>query len=281
MSEPLERRAARAIDSALASFAAASAPVADGITRVVRWLLEALEWVFVGTPWWVVAGAVLGLAWRAGGWRLGLFSVAGVGYLRAFGFWEGAMSTISLVAAAVFACVLLGLPIGILCAKNARLWQLTRPLLDAMQTMPSFVYLIPAIALFSIGKPPAVLATVVFALPPMIRLTRFGLVSVDEEVREAAVAFGATKRQLLFKVELPLAAGSIRNGLNQSVMMSLSMVVIAALIGAGGLGYDVLFSLQRVDAGRGILAGVAIVVCAMLLDRLIQGRPPADSRRAS
>jgi glycine betaine/proline transport system permease protein len=141
-----------------------------------------------------------------------------------------------------------------------------------MQTMPSFVYLIPAIAFFSVGKPPAVLATVVFAMPPMIRLTTLGIQQVSPSVIEAMLAFGASPRQILFKAELPLATPSIMAGINQSIMMSLSMVVVAALIGAGGLGYDVLFSLQHLEAGKGLLSGLAIVLCAMILDRIIQGR---------
>ena len=150
-------------------------------------------------------------------------------------------------------------------------YSIVKPILDFMQTMPSFVYLIPAIAFFSIGKPPGVLATVIFAMPPMIRLAALGIQGVPGHVTEAAIAFGASPRQLLFKVELPLAVPSIMTGINQTIMMSLSMVVVAALIGAGGLGYDVLFALQHVEAGKGILAGIAIVFCAMILDRIIQG----------
>ena len=140
-----------------------------------------------------------------------------------------------------------------------------------MQTVPSFVYLIPAVAFFSVGKPPGILATLVFAMPPMIRLTALGIMQVPNSVREAAVAFGATPRQLLFKVELPLAIPSIMTGINQSTMMSLSMVVVAALIGARGLGYDVLFALQHVEIGNGVLAGAAIALLAMVLDRIVQG----------
>jgi glycine betaine/proline transport system permease protein len=278
--QDLDVRAARAIDDALEATALGLAPLFDAITAVVRTVLGLLENVFVGLPWPVIAIVVVAAGWRAGGWRLGLFVCGSLAYLGLFGFWEAAMSTLSLVAAAVAVCFVLGLPIGVLCAKSERLWRVVRPLLDVMQTMPSFVYLVPAIALFSIGKPPAVLATVVFALPPMIRLTQFGVATVAEDVKEAALAFGATPRQLLLKVELPLAARSIRNGLNQSVMMSLSMVVIAALIGAGGLGYDVLYSLQRVEAGKGILAGIAIVLCAMMLDRIIEGASTADDEAA-
>ena len=214
----LDARAARALDGLLDATSSGLRPVFDAITVAVRTVLTLIETMFTGTPGPVVALVLLILAWRAGKWRFALFTAGSLTYLGLFGFWEAAMSTLSLVAAAVAVCVVIGLPAGIVCAKSDRTWTLARPLLDVMQTMPSFVYLIPAIALFSIGKPPAVLATVIFALPPMIRLTRFGIVNVDHEVREAALSFGATPRQLLYKVELPLAAPSIRNGLNQSVM---------------------------------------------------------------
>ena len=146
-----------------------------------------------------------------------------------------------------------------------------KPVLDFMQTMPSFVYLIPAVAFFSIGKPPGVFATVIFAMPPMIRLAALGIQQVPHDVREAALAFGTPPWKLLIKVELPLSAPSMLAGMNQTIMMSLSMVIIASMIGAGGLGYDVLIALRRLNTGEGMLAGTAIVVCAMILDRIIQG----------
>lgn len=242
------------------------------ITLSVRSILDALELLFVGTPWPVMALIVLLLAWRLAGPRVLIFTAASLLYLGLFGFWEKAMSTIALVAASVFICLLLGTPIGIWCAKSRRANALISPILDMMQTMPSFVYLIPAIAFFSIGKPPAVLATVVFAMPPMIRLTTLGILQVPEAVKEAMLSFGASPRQILFKAELPLAVPSIMTGVNQAIMMSLSMVVVAALIGAGGLGYDVLFSLQHLETGNGLLAGIAIVLSAMVLDRIVQGR---------
>ena len=243
----------------------------DSITIGIRTVLNFLELVFVTTPWPVTFFVIVFIAWRVGGWRVGLFSGLSLLYIGIFGFWEKAMSTFSLVGAAVFLCIGLGGPLGICCAKNSRLYTFIRPILDVMQTLPSFVYLIPAVAFFSIGKPPGILATLVFALPPMIRLTALGIMQVPNSVREAAVAFGATPAQLLWKVELPLAIPSIMTGINQSTMLSLSMVVVAALIGAGGLGYDVLFALQHVETGNGVLAGLAIALLAMVLDRIIQG----------
>jgi glycine betaine/proline transport system permease protein len=243
----------------------------DSITVAVRWLLQSLETVLVGTPWPVVLVLFVMLAWRIAGRNVGLFVAAGLGYLAVLGFWVKAMSTLSLVGAATVICVLLGVPIGIWCAKRARAYSFIRPALDIMQTLPSFVYLIPAIAFFGVGKPPGILATVIFALPPMVRLTVLGINQVPDTVKEAAVAFGATPRQLLWKVELPLAVPSIMAGINQTIMMSLSMVVVAALIAAKGLGEDVLFALQHVEHGKGLLAGGAIALCAMMMDRVVQG----------
>lgn len=243
----------------------------DAITAGVHVILNGLEAVFVGMPWPLMVAALTIAALFAAGRAVALFMIGALLYIAFFGFWNKAMSTLSLVGASSFLCVLFGAPLGIWCAKRERVNRIVRPILDVMQTMPSFVYLIPAIAFFSVGKPPAILATVIFAMPPMIRLTTLGIVQAPFSVKEAALAFGATPAQLLLKVELPLALPSIMAGINQSIMMSLSMVVIAALIGAGGLGYDVLYSLQNVEPGRGILAGIAIALCAMMIDRVVQG----------
>ncbi|MFT5719719.1 MAG: glycine betaine/proline transport system permease protein [Motiliproteus sp.] len=244
----------------------------ESITWAIRGMLDFLELLFVGTPWPVMALLLLLLAWKAAGWRVVLFTAVALAYIGFFGFWDKAMSTMALVGASVFICIMIGTPLGVFAARSPRFNAILSPVLDLMQTMPSFVYLIPAIAFFSVGKPPAVIATVVFAMPPMIRLTTLGIQQVSPSVIEAMLAFGASPRQILFKAQLPLAIPSIMAGINQSIMMSLSMVVVAALIGAGGLGYDVLFSLQHLDAGKGLLAGLAIVLCAMILDRIIQGK---------
>lgn len=246
-------------------------PIFDGITFAVRGVLDFIERVLLAMPWPAQVLLVLLLAWRTGGVRTVLFAAGILAYLGLFGYWEKAISTMSLVAASVLICIVFGVPIGILCAKYKRLNAVANPVMDMMQTMPSFVYLLPAIAFFSIGKPPAVLATVVFAMPPVIKLTALGIRQIPENVKEAMLAFGASPLQLLIKAELPMAVSSIMTGVNQSIMMSLSMVVISALIGAGGLGYDVLTALQQMENGGGILAGLAIVVCAMLLDRIVQG----------
>jgi len=210
-------------------------------------------------------------AWQAAGRGVAIFVFLALAYLGLFNFWANAMSTLSLVFAAVLIGALVGVPIGIFCAKSARAYRLVRPVLDVMQTLPAFVYLIPAIAFFSVGKTPGVIATFIFSSPAAIRLTTLGIQQVPHSVKEAALAFGASPLQLLYKVELPLALPSIMTGINQTIMLSISMSVTAALIGAGGLGFDVLFALQNVEAGRGVLAGIAIALCAMMIDRIIQG----------
>jgi glycine betaine/proline transport system permease protein len=246
----------------------------DALTALLRSTLDFVELVFIGTPWPVVAACCLAIAWRLSGWRIAIFTGACLAYLGLLGFWEKSMSTMALIATSVLICVAIGIPVGVLCAKSRRTNAVMEPILDVMQTLPTFVYLIPAVAFFSIGKPPGVIATVIFALPPMIRLTALGIRQVPPQVREAAEAFGARPAQTLFKVELPLAVPSIRLGVNQTIMMSLSMVVIAAMIGAGGLGLDVIRSLQHLKTGQGVLAGIAIVLCAMVLDRMVRGQDP-------
>ena len=243
----------------------------ESFTAGMNSTLGAIEWIFTNSPWPIIVTFLLWAAWKSGGKHFTLFVLFAIGYIGILGFWEKTMSTLSLVLVATVLCVLLGLPLGICYVKNRYMALVMKPILDMMQTMPSFVYLIPAIAFFSIGKTPAVIATVIFALPPCIRLTALGIEQVPEEVKEAMLAYGATPLQLLLKAELPLAMPSIMAGVNQSIMMALSMVVISALIGAGGLGYDVLFSLQQVEAGTGFLSGMSIVFCAVILDRLVQG----------
>ncbi len=267
----IQRGVAGAIDRSVDWMTLRFEALFDAITLTVREMLEVLEAVFLGLPWPVVCGLVVLAAWRLGGWKVCLFAAASLLYLGLFGYWEKSMSTLSLVGASAFFCFAIGMPLGVLCGKRPRLYDACKPALDFMQVMPTFVYLIPAVAFFSIGKPPGVLATVIFAMPPMIRLTALGIQQVPESVREAGTAFGASSWQLLAKVELPLAVPSIMTGINQTIMMCLSMVIVASMIGAGGLGYDVLVALRHLKTGEGFLAGMAIVVCAMLLDRIIQG----------
>ncbi|TBH20216.1 ABC transporter permease [Thermus thermamylovorans] len=254
--------------------------VFEGISQGLLRFILAFEAPFRALSWPWLAGGVALLAWflsRRLSLALGL--AFAVWLLAGLGLWDQAMQTLALVVAAVVLSVALGLPLGILMAKSDRFRGLMLPLLDAMQTMPSFVYLIPALLLFGLGKVPALLATVVYAAPPMIRLTDLGLRLVSREVVEAAEAYGATPWQRLLKVELPLALPNLLTGVNQTTMMALAMVVIASMIGARGLGEEVLLGIQRLDVGRGAEAGVAIVALAILMDRLTQAVGQRSLRR--
>ena len=234
-------------------------------------LLRAIEGVLLWLPWYVVILAIfgLGLAATRNKWiALGLgFMTFLMGF---FGLWEPGMKTIALMLTATLLAVIVGIPMGILMSRSDRVERIALPVLDIMQTMPIFVYLIPFVMLFGPGKIPALLATIVFAVPPVIRLTNLGIRHVDREVVEAFTAFGATRRQLLFGVQVPLALPTIMAGINQTTMMALSMVVIASMIGAGGLGYQVLQGIQRLEISRGLLAGLAIVFLAVIFDRIAQ-----------
>ena len=242
----------------------------DGITTFLRSMLSAITAVFVGTPWIIAMGAIMAISYTMAGARITIFVAASLCYLALFGFWQTAMDTMSLVVAASIICIVFGLPLGIWVGKSKRGQAIITPILAIMLPIPSFVYLLPAVAFFSIGKPPGILATVIFAMPPMVRLTARGIRHVPENTKEAALAFGANPRQLLMKVELPQALPSIMAGVNQVVMMALSMVVVAALIGAGGMGFIVTEALASTRTGAGILAGIGIALLAMMIDRVVQ-----------
>jgi glycine betaine/proline transport system permease protein len=211
------------------------------------------------------------LGWWAASWRVGIFGLVAFALIGFMGVWDQMIITLSLVVTAVFFSVLFGLPLGILSSRSDRFYTILRPILDIMQTTPPFVYLVPAVMLFSIGNVPGLIATIVFAMPPMIRLTNLGIRSVNAEFIEAAVAFGSTRRQILWKIQFPLAMPTIMAGLNQTIMLSLSMVVIAAIIGAGGLGLEVYAGLERLNIGQAFVGGIGIVLLAMVLDRITQG----------
>ena len=245
--------------------------VFNGITATIRWVLDGLEIILIDTPWPVVMVVIVVMAFRLAGVRVAIFTTAALLYLAFMGLWEISMITVALIGAGAFLCVLFGIPLGIWFGKSKRAYSFAEPVLDFMQTMPAFVYLIPIIAFFGTGKPPGVLATIIFAMPPVIRLTALGMRGVPEATKEAAVAFGCSKWQLLRNVEIPLAMPSIMTGINQTILMSLSMVVIASLIGAEGLGALILESLQYAAKGQGLLGGLAILFCAMVIDRIAQG----------
>jgi glycine betaine/proline transport system permease protein len=208
--------------------------------------------------------------WQLAGKRMGLFCLTILLLLGFIGVWSESMTTLSLVLTALFFCAVIGIPLGIWSSRSDRVERIVRPLLDAMQTLPAFVYLVPVVMLFGIGNVPGVLVTIVFALPPLVRLTNLGIRQVPEDKVEAALAFGCTKRQLLMKVQLPLAAPTIMAGVNQTLMLSLSMVVIASMISVGGLGQMVLRGIGRLDMGLATVGGVGLVLLAIFLDRLTQ-----------
>jgi glycine betaine/proline transport system permease protein len=241
-----------------------------------------LEALLRATPWWLLLLIVAGVAYHATRRILPTLLLTGLLFLvGAVGLWDKLMQTLALVLVATLIAVLIGIPLGILCARSNRLRTVLMPLLDIMQTMPSFVYLIPVLMLFGLGKVPAIFATVIYAAPPLIRLTDLGIRQVDKEVMEAVNAFGANRLQQLFGVQLPLALPSIMAGVNQTTMMALSMVVIASMIGARGLGEEVLVGIQTLNVGKGLEAGLAIVILAVVIDRITQayGRSRYEAER--
>jgi glycine betaine/proline transport system permease protein len=269
--------AAAWLDAVIGSISTAVAPAAGVLTATINAMLSLLEAVLTKTPWPVVMIVIVAIAWQLAGFRVFLFTCVAISYLAILGYWEKSMQTVALLGTAALISIAIGIPVGILCGYNKRVAAIVRPLLDFMQTMPAFVYLIPVIALFGIGKPSGIIATVIFGIPPVVRLTALGIASVPQSVREAAIAFGASRTFILFRVDLPTAAPSIMAGVSQTILMCLSMVVIAALIGAKGLGEDVLHALQYAAQGQGLLAGVAILLCAIVLDRVVQGRTGEES----
>jgi glycine betaine/proline transport system permease protein len=250
----------------------------DSIARGLTFILEGLVDIFLWFPPLVLIAAIALLAWYLQkSWKLAVVAALGLLFIVNQGLWKETVQTIVLVVAATTASMAIGVPIGIWAAHNERLYKFLHPVLDLMQTMPTFVYLIPVLILFGLGAAPGLIVTVIFAAPAPIRLTHLGITSVPRALIEAGEAFGATKRQLLWKVELPSALPTIMAGLTQCIMLSLSMVVIAALIGASGLGKPVVNGLNRMDIPLGIEAGLAIVILAILLDRMCRVTTGAKS----
>ena len=244
------------------------------LTAFVEQLLNA------PAPWLLaLVVALLGL-WRVSA-AFGLLSLLGLNLVQAMGLWEPMVSSLALVLTASLLALAIGLPLGVLAARQRSIWQLTRPLLDLMQTMPAFVYLIPAVMLFSTGAVPSVIATLIFAMPPVVRLTVLGIRQVPADLIEAGRSFGCSEWQLLTKVQLPNALPTLMTGVNQTIMLALSMVVIASMIGGGGLGDVVLRGIQQLNIGLGFEGGLAVVILAVILDRLSQSlsTPPSRSVR--
>lgn len=262
-------------------------PLAKWVDSIMSWLLTYLDgfFDFIGfiilkvvlgfeaffqfVPWFILI-PLAGLAgWKLiRSWKMGLTFMLMLFSIGSFGYWDLAMQTLSLVIASVFFSLIIGVPMGISMARSDKTESILKPLLDAMQTMPSFVYLIPALMFFGMGKVPAMVATIIYAVPPVIRLTNVGIRTVDVEAVEASKAFGATSRQVLFDVQLPLAKPTIMVGINQTTMMALAMVVIGSMIGAKGLGMEVLLAINRIQVGRGFEAGISIVFMAIIIDRI-------------
>jgi len=262
---------ARWLEAVIDDAARGGAGAFDGIVLAVRQILDAISVALIGTPWPVVMTVIIVVGWRAAGPRVAIFTAAALAYIAFLGYWEIAMETVALVGAAVVLCVVFGIPLGVWFGKSKRAYGFAEPVLDLMQTLPAFVYLIPIIAFFGTGNPPGILATIIFGMPPVIRLTALGMRGVPDSIKEAATAFGASRWQLLKDVELPLALPSIMTGVNQTILMCLSMVVIISLIGGGGLGQVILEALQFAAKGPGLLGGFAILFVAMVIDRIVQG----------
>lgn len=264
-------------------------PLAQMVDKTVQWLvanfgealdafseafstgIEGFQSLLEFLPWWVIILIFAALAWKSGGWKLTLGTVIGLFFIYNLTLWPAFLTTLVLVLISALVSIVIGVPLGILAGRNDKFHWLISPILDFMQTMPSFVYLIPALLFFGIGKVPAVFATVIFAMPPAIRLTDLGIRQVPVDLVEVGAAFGSTPAQLLRKIQLPVALPTIMAGINQTMMLSLSMVVIASMIGAGGLGAGVLEAIGQLKIGMGFEYGVAVVIMAIILDRLSQG----------
>lgn len=290
MAEPLIVSATTSIDDALRPSTYGELPLEDWVEwfvkdwlvpnfrpafRAAQWpvdqVLQGLDALLQATPF-IVMVIILGLlASRFTGRGVTVFTVLSLMLLELLGVWSQTMTTLAMTLTAVFFCTIIGVPVGIAAAASDRFEKILRPILDIMQTIPPFVYLVPIVMLFGVGVVPGVIATIVFAVPPIIRLTNLGIRQVRSEVVEAGYAFGATSREVLFDIQIPMALRTIMAGLNQTLMLALSMAVIAALIGAGGLGLTVYTGLGRLDVGRAFLGGLGIVLLAIILDRITQG----------
>lgn len=246
--------------------------VLGGFFTFIRTILvqayDLLLWALTTPEWWMVTIVLAALGWWLRSWQLGVGTLIGFVLIVGVNQWANAMSTLALVAIATLIAVIIAIPLGILAAKSQVASKILRPVMDFIQTMPPMVYLIPALVIFRVGVVPGMVATVIFAMAPGVRFTELGIRGVDTEVVEAGKAFGATPGKILRQIQLPLAMPTIMAGVNQVIMLSLSMVVIAGMVGAGGLGGEVVASLNRINAGLGFEAGLAVVILAMYLDRL-------------
>jgi len=246
-------------------------PFFDLVNTMLYALTYSIEGTLLFLPSWLLIIILTLLAWWRTQWQFAVFTFAGLLLVAGMGLWTETIVTLALVLASTIISLLIGIPLGILAARNDAFERLLRPVLDLMQTMPAFVYLIPAAMFFGLGRVPGIVATIIFAMPPAVRLTNLGIRHVPKELVETGLAFGCTNLQLLLRVQLPSALPSIMTGINQTIMLALSMVVIASMIGAGGLGDTVLKGIQRLDVGLGFEGGLCVVILAVILDRITQG----------
>ncbi len=259
-----------AVDSIEKWLEANLGPFFNVIRQVIDYIVSSLDKGFNFFPPIIVILLFTALAWYLGKWKMGVFTAVGLLLVDNLNLWSQTMQTLALVVTAAFISILLGVPIGILCSRSNKIQKIVTPILDFMQTMPAFVYLLPAITFFQLGVVPGVISSIIFAIPPTIRLTNLGIRQVPEELIEAADAFGSTPSQKLVKLQLPIAMPTIMAGINQTIMLSLSMVVIASMIGAQGVGSLVYRAVTQGKTGPGFEAGLAVVVLAIVLDRMTQ-----------
>lgn len=260
------------IDKAVKSFSVKFSGFFNGIKAILNALIGGILAILTFIPWWLLIILVFLAGWKLTGTiRNGIIYSALLFFIGMVGLWDLMNDTLSIVLASVFISLILGFPIGIFISESKKVNEITRPILDTMQTMPVFVYLIPAVLFFGLGKAPAVIATTIYAVVPVIRLTSHGILQVDKEVVEASKAFGATRFQTLWKVQIPQALPTIMTGVNQTLMMAMAMVVTCSMIGASGLGMEVLIGVNRIEIGRGLIAGTSVVIVAILMDRITQG----------
>ena len=245
------------------------------VTMVLDWL----DTFFNAVPMLAFTAVLTFVAWRLVGRGMALFTIGALVFIDLIGLWPETMTTLSMIITSVLFCVVLGIPLGIAAARSNKLLAVIRPVLDIMQTIPSFVYLVPIVMLFGVGMAPGIIATIIFALPPIVRLTNLGIRNVRGDLIEAAEAFGSTPWQMLIEIQLPLALRTIMAGLNQTLMLALSMVVITSMIGAGGLGLTVYTGLGRLDVGGATAGGLGIVLLAIILDRITQALGEAKGFR--
>lgn len=261
-----------AIDIAVKAFSRNHRETLGLIKSTIIASINSINMLLEAIPWPLLILLVAYMGWKVSKKPyVGPMYAAMLFFIGACGLWDNMLETLSMVIVAVFLSVMVGFPVGIIVAMSKRTSAVVRPILDLMQTMPAFVYLVPAVILFSPGKTPALIATTIYAVVPMVRMTNLGIIHVDKEMVEAASAFGSTKMQLLAKVQIPQAMPSIMAGVNQTIMMAMSMVVTCALIGANGLGMEILLATNRTEMGKALMPGISIVIVAIILDRLTQG----------